>query len=371
MVNTHFFPLRVQHIQAETADTATVAFDIPADLAETFRYVHGQYLTLRFTINGSEVRRAYSICTSPSVDKTLAVSIKRVNKGLVSNYIHDKVKVGDTIEVMPPQGRFTVALHADHKKDYYLFGAGSGITPLMSILKSVLEEEPKSRVFLLYGNRDEDGIIFHQQLQQLEKRYSGQFFVSHVLSQPKQEKAGGLAGLFKKPTIAWKGLVGRIDAKKAIEFIEANDPGDGRPTEYFLCGPSGMMETIEQALKNRGADDKHIHAEWFTALEGGSASKPATGAVSGAKIVATLGGKTVTATVQAKESILDAIRREGHDAPFSCMAGACATCMAKVKSGTVTMDSCFALDDSEIKQGLILTCQAHPTSDEVELTFDI
>jgi ring-1,2-phenylacetyl-CoA epoxidase subunit PaaE len=371
MVNTQFFPLQVQHIRPETADTVTVTFEVPAELSETFRYVHGQYLTLRFTINGSEVRRAYSICTSPLVDKELSVSVKRVSKGLVSNHIHDKVKVGDTLEVMPPQGRFTVPLHADHKKDYFLIGAGSGITPLMSILKSVLEEEPKSRVFLLYGNRSEESIIFREQLQQLEKRFSGQFFVEHILSQPKQEKAGGLTGLFKKPTIAWKGRVGRIDGKTAMAFIESNDPGDGRPSEFFLCGPSGMMESVEQLLKKSGVDDKHIHAEWFTTLDKSESGKAATGGVSGATIIATLGGKTVTTTIQGKESILDAIRREGHDAPFSCMAGACATCMAKVKRGTVSMDSCFALDDSEIKQGLILTCQAHPTSEEVELTFDI
>ncbi len=373
MSDTHFYALKVKAVNPVLSDSVNLVFDIPAELKDKFHYEHGQYLTLKFDLKGQEVRRAYSLCTSPVVDADPAVTVKRVHKGLVSNHINDTIKAGDTIEVMPPQGRFTVALNPDNKKDYFLFGSGSGITPLLSILKTVLEVEPKSRVCLLYGNRNEDSILFEQELNQLLQRYAGQLVVEHTLSQPKQEKAGGLTGLFKKPKINWTGAVGRIDGRKAAEFVDKNAMGDGRPQEHFLCGPSAMMEAVELMLKGKGLDSKNVHAEWFTNAGETKAAGAAVGAsaLSNATVTVIISGKRHEVSLQGKESILDAMRRLQLDPPYSCLSGACATCMAKVTEGSVAMDACFALDDDEIKKGFVLSCQARPTSEGVVVSFDI
>lgn len=365
-----FHSLKVKSVTPETSEAVVIAFEVPTELKDTFTYKHGQYLTLKFVLGGKEVRRAYSVCSSPLTDADMAICVKRVEKGLVSTHICKNVKAGDQLEVMAPEGRFTCKLENDHRKDYFLIGAGSGITPLLSIAKSVMEAEPKSQVHLLYGNRNEDGILFQAELERLQKRYSGQFNVEHTLSKPKVEKEGGLFGAFKKGKMNWTGSVGRIDTTKAAKFIEEFRHDDGRPAEYFLCGPSDMMKTVEKYLQNRGEEDKHIHAEWFTSLDAADKTTASAG-VSGAVVTATLGGKVYTFTPTGKETILDALRKQGVDAPYSCMAGACATCMAKVSHGEVKMDTCFALDQDEVKQGFCLTCQAHPASAEVTLSFDI
>lgn len=366
MSDTQFYPLVVSRVNAETADTVTLFFDVPQDLSETFAYTQGQYLTLRFTIKGKEERRAYSMSSSPT-EQALAVTVKRLPGGKVSNHINDNVKAGQTVEVMPPQGRFFTSLDAENRKTYYLFGAGSGITPLMSILKTVVEDEPKSTVHLLYGSRHDDGIIFQSELDALTRRFAGQLTVEHIVSQPKVEKGGW----FKKGTTNWTGRTGRINAVAVDRFLDEHPTTHGDAV-YFICGPGAMIDTVEAAITARGADSKAIHTERFVSAAEVAADKAAAPKSNASgQVMVTMRGERFALDVPAGKTILEAMLGAKRDAPYSCMAGACSTCMAKVTQGSVKMDVCYALDDDEVASGYILACQAHPDSDDLELTFDV
>lgn len=369
MSQVDFYPLTIASITPETDQAVTVAFKVDAAHQETFSYLAGQYLTLRFVINGKEERRAYSMCSAPQ-DNELAVTVKRVKGGIVSNHIADALKAGDTVDVMPPQGRFMVKPDSAARKDYYLFGAGSGVTPLMSILRTVLEAEPKSKVHLLYGNRDENSIIFERQLNELQQRYEGQLVVEHTLSRPIREKSGGLRGLFSKGKINWEGQIGRVDIPAVQRFLAAH-PGSAAEQQYFICGPGQMIDNAEQALLGLGFDPDAIHSERFVSANDVKKKSKGGGAVDGAKVTATIGGKVSTVELKAGQTILDGLLESGAAPPYSCLAGACSTCMAKVSKGGVKMEVCFAIDDDEIAEGYILACQAQPTTPEVEVTFDV
>jgi ring-1,2-phenylacetyl-CoA epoxidase subunit PaaE len=362
-----FHSLQVKKITRETPDAVTVTFNIPEELKEEFIYTQGQYLTLKMQMNGSEVRRAYSMCSSP-LDPDISVTVKKVEGGKMSPFINDQLQEGSEIEVMTPDGRFFTPLDEANKKTYYLFGAGSGITPLMSILRTVLEKEPLSKVFLLYGNRNETSIIFKEALDQLEKKYEGQLKVAYTLSQPLREKSKGLSGLFSKGKTSWTGQVGRINNKAVRQFLEDNK-NPYQEAEYFICGPGSMIDTVEQALENLQIDQKHIHAERF--VNASDKAKSKIKGVEGAQLTVHLDGEVHTLTVPPNKTVLDAILDKKYDAPYSCTAGACSTCMAKVLKGSAKMDACYALDDEEIVEGFILTCQAHPTSEELEITYEV
>lgn len=360
------FPLTVKNTTQETADATTVTFSVPAELRKDFDYTQGQYLTLIFNLKSGEARRAYSMCSSPTEDD-IAVTVKRVEGGLISNHICDNVTAGTTVNVLPPDGRFYTKLDETAKKTYYFFAAGSGITPVYSIIKTILEKEPKSTVHLLYGNRNEDSVIFKEGLNRAAKRYAGQFTVTHILSQPKREKAGGLFGAFKKGKISWTGAVGRIDERMVNEFLEKN-PDINKNAEYFICGPGAMIDTAEKALLRKGIDEKNIHTERFTVTKD---TENQIAGTDGATAKITLDGKVTEVDVPADKTILDVLIEAKINPPYSCTSGACSTCMAKVTKGEAKMDACFALDDDEVEEGYILTCQAHPVTDEIELTFDV
>lgn len=364
-----FHTLSVKDIIQETPDTITLFFTVPDKLLSEFQYKQGQYLTIKAIIDGKEVRRAYSMSSSP-IESALAVSVKRVDRGQMSNYLHDKVKTGDTLEIMQPEGRFYAELSPGQRKAYYLIGAGSGITPLMSIIKTTLEQEPLSSVYLLYGNRNEEGIIFRQKLNELQNNYQDQFFVEHVLSQPKKEKAGGLGGIFKKAKPTWTGKTGRIDATLINNFLGDHPPAMGVESVYFLCGPGGLIDTAKQVLAARGVEDKHILEEYFTSTQLSEAEASQMG-TDGARARVHLDGQSIELQIPKGKTILDALLALKYDPPYSCTSGSCSTCMAKVTKGKAEMEVCYALDDDEVEEGFVLTCQAHPVTPEIEVTFEV
>ncbi len=366
-----FHPLKVNKITPETADTVTLEFNIPASLRELFTYKQGQHITLRTEINGHEVRRSYSMSSSP-LEPRFAVTVKKVNGGQMSAFLHGTVREGDTLDVAPPDGRFYTTLDPEKRHTYYIFGSGSGITPLLSILKTTLEAEPMSTVFLLYGSRNEENIIFRDELERLSERYTGQLFVEHILSQPKKEAAGSFLGLFKKYTSNWAGKIGRIDGRVAMSFLDDNlAHGPESDCQYFICGPGNMADTVKAALLGRGIPAKQIHTEHFVNPNHTPGEFSAAAGETGARLIVHLHGKRIETTVPKGATILDVMVKEKYDAPYSCTAGACSTCMAKVLQGKVKMDACYALDDDEVKAGYCLTCQAHAETDVVEVSYDM
>ena len=366
-----FFELRIKSKTAETADTTTIELEIPDELRDLFTYKQGQYLTLRLHLDGHELRRSYSMSSSP-LENRLAVTVKKVSGGKTSTYLHDKAQVGDTLEIAAPAGRFFNELNPDKRRTYYLFAAGSGITPLMSIIRTTLESEPMSAIFLLYGSRNEESIIFRDELDRLSERYTGQLHVEHVLSQPRKESTGGgLFGVFKKSTSNWQGKIGRITGRTANEFLDENlAHGPESDCIYFICGPGDMADSIKASLLSREIPAKQVHTEHFVnathvpgeIAEGGSGER---------RVIVHLKGERIELPVPDGATILDVLVKAKYDPPYSCTAGACSTCMAKLVNGKVKMDACYALDDEEVKAGYILTCQSHPETDVVELTYDM
>jgi ring-1,2-phenylacetyl-CoA epoxidase subunit PaaE len=246
-----------------------------------------------------------------------------------------------------------------------MIAAGSGITPIISIIKTIMEKEPQSIVSLLYGNRNDASIIFKQQLDELQTRYANQLYVDHILSQPKREKSGGLFSVFQKGTLNWDGKIGRISKDELNKWLEEH-PAVHKQTEYFVCGPESMMKIVENYLVAKNINKKQVHIEHFSA-----STTEKNDNLKGAKITVQLRGEAITLSAVEGKSILDMLIDLKKDAPYSCTSGACSTCMAKLTKGTVEMDACYALDEDEIKAGYILTCQAHPTSSEVEITYDV
>ena len=361
-------PMVVKEVRQETSETVSILLDYPPEHTEQLHYQPGQYITVKWKDGGKELRRSYSITSVPE-DPYLAITIKEMSGGKISPQLVRKIKPGDIIEILPPEGRFTANFGPDNKRNIYLIGAGSGITPLISIARTVLEKEPRSSVILLYGSRTQEQIIFKEKLEALESKYAGQFYVYHTLSKP---EGGVFKSLFGKKKSDWKGLKGRISPSQIGDILEKH-PTNKKNDLIFLCGPGDLIEMAEKTLLSLGIDPVSIKKEYFTPPSDEEDNvtklheKKQTGTAS--SVTVHLRGETINIQVT-NETILDTLLENGYDAPYSCHSGACATCMAKVIRGKVEMDACFALSDKEVESGYILSCQAHPLTTEVEITYD-
>jgi len=356
-----FHKLRIREVRPETEDCVSVAFDVPEDLKDDFSFIQGQYLTLKTEVDGEEIRRSYSICTAPQ-DNDLRVAIKKVPGGAFSTFANEQLSPGTQLEVLEPAGRFYTSLDPTQQKHYVGFAAGSGITPVMSILRTILQAEPQSRFTLFYGNKGVDSIIFREELEALKNKYLGRLSLHHVLS---REQTG--SDLF----------YGRIDAEKATAFFQKIlDPAV--VDDVFLCGPEPMILGVSETLKEAGVPEKNIHFELFTssvALQEQAKRKrrerQEQGETNDAQIKIKLDGNIIEFPMQATDdSILDAALRAGADLPYACKGGVCSTCRAKVEKGEVDMLINYALEPEEVEAGFVLTCQAYPKSDEVTVNFD-
>jgi ring-1,2-phenylacetyl-CoA epoxidase subunit PaaE len=356
-VADRFHALRIAEIVPETAEASSVRFEIPEELRERFAFRAGQHLTLRAMLGGEEVRRNYSLCTAPAEGDWM-VTVKRIGGGVFSNWVGDELKAGDTIDVMPPHGSFTTDFAASDSRHLVGIAGGSGITPVMSLIRTLLREEPHSRFTLLYGNRDSSSIIFLEALAGLKDKYLDRLEIYHFLDAEEQD-----IELFN----------GMLTRARLDEALPALVPDPASVDGWFICGPGPMMDAAEGALLDGNIPRERIHIERFTA------DRP-TGAVvremaelqtkaEGVTVAVTLDGRTRRVPFT-QGNILDSARAAGLPAPFACKAGVCATCRAKVTSGKVEMAVHYGLTDDEVADGYVLTCQSVPLGDGVAVDYD-
>jgi ring-1,2-phenylacetyl-CoA epoxidase subunit PaaE len=365
-MSSTFYPLKVDQIIKDADDAVIVYFEIPAAHTSEFEFLAGQYISLKIFHKEKEYRRAYSICSSPKSNK-LGIAVKLVEKGLVSTYIHSQLKEGDIVECMKPEGKFIVEAESTKVRDHYFIAAGSGITPIISMVETLLEDEPQSRVYLIFGNRNEDGIMFKDKIDDMAHHYKGQFFVQHILSKPKQSKPAGIGGFFKKPSISWKGLVGRIRAKVFDEFLEEH-PASSSDSQFYLCGPGEMIEKMKAHLMSTDISSERIHTEYFTNPDSPNPIIEHSSELRQIKVH--LEDQVVEIEMTPEKTILEALIDNNYDPPYSCTSGACSTCVAKIIEGEAKMDVCYALEDDEVEDGYILTCQARPISSSLEIKYE-
>lgn len=354
-----FHNLTIADIYKETEDTSVVTFDVPLELQEQFKFHQGQHLTLKADINDEDVRRSYSLCSSP-LDKQWKVAVKQIPGGKFSTYVNEVLQAGDNLEVMVPSGVFGVECQPEKAKNYLFFAAGSGITPVLSMIKTHLEAEPNSTCKLFYVNKTAKSIIFKEELEQLRNTYFGRFEIYYFLTKEKRD-----IELFN----------GRFDEEKmkvlTKTFIDIPDTN-----EVFLCGPEKMINFVSDYLINAGLSKDLVHYELF--VRGLSeedikrAERLAQQNVEGTEVTIVDGGKEFLFTMTKDfDNILDAALDAGADLPFACKGGVCSTCKCEVKQGEVEMKINYALDEKEVSQNLVLSCQAVPTTDRVVVDFDV
>ncbi|MCY3784765.1 MAG: ferredoxin--NADP reductase [Chloroflexi bacterium] len=348
-----FHRLRVLATQAETPQATSIVFQVPPASSGTFRWRAGQHITLRLRIDGAEVRRTYSISETPAAGAPLRITVKRVAGGLVSNHINDHVGAGDTMEVLPPFGSFSLDADPQARRTHYFFGAGSGITPLYAMIRSVLAAEPYSVARLAYGNANVDAIIFRDALARLEASGGGRLTVRHVLSAPSDQSAFSY----------WRH--GRIDAATVAAFIDAHPPY-AQDTRYYVCGPGGMNAAVRAALRGLDVPEVRIFSESFGAVAPPDDS--VVGVAAEARV--RLNGQTLTVPVAAGQTVLHAVRAAGGQPPYSCESGVCGACRAWLRDGAAHLRARMALTDAEADRGVVLTCQALPTTSHLTVDYD-
>ncbi|AMC11250.1 flavodoxin reductase [Lutibacter profundi] len=348
---SNFHSLIVKEIKQETPDAISIVFDIPKAIQNNFNFIAGQYITIKTTIASEEIRRAYSICSSPNSGE-LRIAIKKIKNGLFSVFATTKLKKGDVLEVSAPEGKFILETSKNNAKNYLGIVAGSGITPVMAMIKAVLEDEPTSTFSLVFGNKTVKDTIFKGEIDTLKNKYPTTFNIQYVYSREQQPNA----------------LFGRIDEGN-INFILKNKFTGCTFNSAFLCGPETMIETVKNTLINSGFDKNNIYFELFSTPS--SSKNDVTKTFEGnCDITVLVDDEETTFTMNSKTTILTAALKEGIDAPYSCQGGICSSCIAKVVEGSVVMDKNAILSDKEIKEGLILTCQAHPTSQKITIDYD-
>ena len=345
-----FNKLTIKDIRRETPGAVSIAFDVPDNLKDDYKYIAGQYINLKTEYEGEDVRKAYSICSSPNCGE-LRVAIKATQSGGFSAYANESLAVGDVMEVGTPEGKFVFEPKPDRQRNYAAFAAGSGITPVLSIIHAVLEGEPESTFVLVYGNKTPEDTIFHQLLHDLHLKYVGRFFVHFVYSKARAEDA----------------IFGRIE-RSTVNFVLKNKHKEKEFSKFYLCGPEEMIKTVNDVLIENNVPEKRIKFELFSTPK---AEKEIKENLEGhTKITVLVDDEETTFDMSQKMTILDAALKQGVDAPYSCQGGICSSCMARITGGTAEMKKNAILTDSEIAEGLILTCQAHPTSPEIYVDYD-
>lgn len=351
-----FHPLVVNAVEQLTDDAVRIGFDVPADLRDDYEFVQGQHVSIRTTLAGDDVRRSYSIC-SPAGSGRLEVGVKVLPGGHFSGYAVSGLKPGDVLDVMTPLGRFHTPLDPENHKHYCAIAAGSGITPLLSIIATTLATEPHSRVTLLYSNRTSRTVMFLEELEDLKDAYPDRFHLVHVLTrEPRDSEL----------------LSGRLDKARLTKITETLVPTE-TVDEWMLCGPHQMVSDLRDALVEQGVDKRHVHSELFHVdTQPPPVREPEQAQEGeGAEVTITLDGRRSAFRLKSNDvPVLDAVLRVRADAPYACRGGVCGTCRAKLVEGTVAMDTNYALEPDEVEAGYVLTCQSHPTSDEVVLDYD-
>ena len=349
---SQFHTLNIKDITRQTDQCVSITFDVPDHLKEDYKFKAGQYITLKTDIEGKEVRRDYSLCTSPS-SGNLTVAVKEVENGTFSKYANQVLKVGDTLDVAQPQGRFTFTPDTSKTRTIAAFAAGSGITPVLSIVKTVLEEEPNSKFVLVYGNKTLKDTIFLNDLLDIQNKYSDRLTIQFLYSQSQEKDA----------------LFGRIE-KSTVNFIVKNKYKDVNIDAFYLCGPEGMINTVKDVLAENNIEDSKVFFELFTTTSSVSVEDLEEVTDGTTSITVIVDDEEKTFTMSQQQSVLEAALEQDLDAPYSCQGGICSSCLARVKEGKATMRQNNILTDNEVAEGLILTCQAHPVSAKIIVDYD-
>ena len=349
---SQFHKLSITNINKVTDKSVSISFDVPDSLKNEYLFKSGQYITLKAAINDSEVRRDYSICSSPK-SGDLTVAVKQVKDGTFSSYANNKLKEGDILEVASPKGRFVFEPNDNKTKNIALFAAGSGITPILSIVKCALEEEVYSKVILVYGNKTLQDTMFLNELLELRHQYKDRFSIQFVFSQTQEENA----------------IFGRIE-KSTVNFVVKNEHKHVTIDAFYLCGPEAMIHTVKDVLTDHDIDESTIHFELFKAAKSSELNEEAVAGTGKTNITIMVDDEEHSFQMSQKQTILEAALDEDLDAPYSCQGGICSSCLAKVTEGSATMRQNNILTEKEVEQGLILTCQAHPTSASIHVDYD-